>query len=172
MAIEIERKFLLKNDGWKSLVSNKYVIRQGYLQSGLETTQKSSVRIRISDQRANINIKSADQAMLRQEYEYAIPVSDAEQMLTTLCDAVIIEKTRYHVTYKPKNALMNGGLNSVSHLWEIDVFENENSGLQIAEIELSHVDEVFEIPDWIGKEVTDDVRYYNNYLLDKPYNNW
>ena len=175
MAIEIERKFLLKNDDWKSLVSNKHVIRQGYLQSGLEVTQKSSVRIRISGQQANINIKSADQAMLRQEYEYAIPVSDAEQMLTTLCDAVIIEKTRYHVMYESKNASnsgLNSGLNNVSHLWEIDVFENENAGLQIAEIELSHVDELFEIPDWIGKEVTDDVRYYNNYLLDKPYNSW
>ena len=171
MAIEIERKFLLKNDGWKSLVTDKHIIRQGYLQSGLEATQKSSVRIRISDQQANINIKSADRAMLRQEYEYAIPVSDAEQMLTTLCDAVIIEKTRYHVMYESKNA-SNSVLNNVSHLWEIDVFENENAGLQIAEIELSHVDEVFEIPEWIGKEVTDDVRYYNNYLLGKPYNSW
>ncbi len=171
MAIEIERKFLLKNDDWKSLVTDKHIIRQGYLQSGLEATQKSSVRIRISDQQANINIKSVDRAMLRQEYEYAIPVSDAEQMLSTLCDAVIIEKTRYDVVYESDKAL-NNGLDSISHLWEIDIFVNENAGLQIAEIELSHVDELFEIPDWIGKEVTDDVRYYNNYLLDKPYNNW
>ena len=167
MAIEIERKFLLKNDDWKSQVSQAHVIKQGYLQSGLDASEKSSVRIRISDQYANINIKSADPSMLRQEFEYRIPVSDAEQMLTTLCDAVIIEKTRYHITYKSDNAL-----NSMSHLWEIDVFENENQGLQIAEIELSHVDEIFEIPDWIGDEVTDDKRYYNNYLLKKPYSQW
>jgi adenylate cyclase len=167
MAIEIERKFLLKNDDWKSLVTQTHIIKQGYLQSGLSENEKSSVRIRISDQQANINIKSADQAMLRQEYEYPIPVHDAEQMLSTLCDAVIIEKTRYHVVYESKSAS-----NSVSHLWEIDVFENQNKGLQIAEIELSHVDETFDIPDWIGKEVTDDKRYYNNYLLIKPYNRW
>ncbi len=84
MAIEIERKFLLKNDDWKSLVTKTYVIKQGYLQSGLAATQKSSVRIRISNQQANINIKSADLAMVRQEYEYPIPVSDAEQMLATI----------------------------------------------------------------------------------------
>ena len=167
MAIEIERKFLLKNDDWKSQVSQTHVIKQGYLQSGLDASERSSVRIRISDQHASINIKSADPSMLRQEFEYQIPVSDAEQMLTTLCDAVIIEKTRYHITYMSENAL-----NSMSHLWEIDIFENENQGLQIAEIELSHVDEIFEIPDWIGDEVTDDKRYYNNYLLKKPYSQW
>lgn len=167
MAIEIERKFLLKNDDWKSLVTKTYVMKQGYLHSGLKATEKSSVRIRISNQQANINIKSADRGMVRQEYEYPIPVADAEQMLATLCDEVIIGKTRYHVAYQSKYMQ-----NNVSHLWEIDVFDNENAGLQIAEIELSHVDDVFEIPDWIGEEVTDDKRYYNNYISSNPYKHW
>lgn len=159
MGIEIERKFLLKNEDWRSLVTETRRIKQGYLQNGLEMSQKSSVRIRISNQDANINIKSVDLTLMRQEFEYAIPLNDAEQMLTTLCDEVVIEKTRYHVPYE-------------SHLWEIDVFEGENAGLQMAEIELSSVDESFEKPDWIGEEVSDDERFYNIYLLKHPYHQW
>ena len=159
MAIEIERKFLLKNENWKSLVAETLVIKQAYLQNGLDKSQKSSVRIRISNKRANINIKSVDLAMVRQEYEYDIPLDDAEQMMATLCGDVVIEKTRYNVPFS-------------SHLWEIDVFEGQNAGLQVAEIELGSVDESFEIPDWIGEEVTDDKRYYNIHLLKKPYQQW
>ena len=159
MAIEIERKFLLKNDDWKSLVTKTHIIKQGYLQSGLEASQKSSVRIRISNQQANINIKSVDLIMVRQEFEYAIPLDDAQQMLATLCGDVVVEKTRYHVPFG-------------NHLWEVDVFEGENAGLQMAEIELSDVDETFEKPDWIGQDVSEDERYYNIYLLKKPYNQW
>ena len=167
MAIEIERKFLLKNDDWKSLVTKTHVIKQGYLQSGLTATQKSSVRIRISNQQANINIKSADQTMIRQEYEYPIPVNDAEQILATLCEEGIIEKTRHYVPYNSDSSP-----NGKSHLWEIDIFEKENVGLVMAEIELTHADESFHVPDWIGEEVTDDERYYNIYLLKKPYKLW
>ena len=159
MGIEIERKFILKNDDWKPLVTKTHVIRQGYLQSGLEAAQKSSVRIRISNDRANINVKSVELTTIRQEFEYEIPLADAQQMLSTLCDETIIEKTRYHVPY-------------ASHLWEIDIFEGLNEGLQIAEIELKDPDETFEIPDWIGKEVSDDKRYYNIYLLKTPYIMW
>ncbi len=159
MGIEIERKFLLKNDNWKSLVTETHMIKQGYLQSGLETSQKSSVRIRISNKLASINVKSVDLAMVRQEFEYNIPLHDAEQMLTSLCGDVIIEKTRYYVPY-------------ASHLWEVDVFVGSNAGLQIAEIELFSVDESFEKPDWIGCEVSEDERYYNIYLLKTPYNMW
>ena len=159
MGIEIERKFLLKNDNWKSLVTETHMIKQGYLQSGLETSQKSSVRIRISDKLANINIKRVDLSMVRQEFEYEIPLHDAEQMLNTLCGDVIIEKTRYYVPY-------------ASHLWEVDVFEGANAGLQMAEIELGSVDELFEKPDWIGDEVSEDGRYYNIYLLKSPYSMW
>jgi adenylate cyclase len=159
MGIEIERKFLLKNDNWKSLVTKTCVIKQGYLQSGLETSQKSSVRIRISNQQANINIKSVELRMIRQEYEYEIPLADGEQMLSSLCGEVIIEKTRHYVPY-------------ASHLWEVDVFAGENTGLQMAEIELDSVDESFEIPDWIAEEVTNDERYYNIHLLKAPYKMW
>ena len=159
MGIEIERKFLLKNDNWKDLVSEIHVIQQGYLQSGLERSQKSSVRIRISDQQANINVKSVELKVTRQEFEYAIPLADAQQMLATLCDGVVIEKTRYYVPF-------------ASHLWEVDIFSGDNDGLQIAEIELAAVDEKFEIPEWIGQEVSDDQRYYNIYLLKHPYCAW
>ncbi|MFV2004329.1 MAG: CYTH domain-containing protein [Gammaproteobacteria bacterium] len=159
MGIEIERKFLLKNDDWKELVTQTYIIRQGYLQSGLEASQKSSIRIRISNKQANINIKSVDLVMVRQEFEYDIPLHDAEQMLATLCGDIVVTKTRYYVPY-------------ASHLWEVDVFEGENTGLQMAEIELSHIDETFDKPDWIGDEVTNDERYYNIYLLKRPFKLW
>ncbi len=159
MGIEIERKFLLKNDNWKSLVTATLRIKQGYLQSGLETSQKSSVRIRTSNQLANINVKSVDLNIVRQEFEYDIPLPDAEQMLATLCGDVIIEKTRYEVPY-------------ASHLWEVDVFAGSNTGLQIAEIELGSVEEAFERPDWVGDEVSGDERYYNIYLLNTPYSMW
>jgi adenylate cyclase len=159
MAIEIERKFLLKNDDWKPLVTKTHAIKQGYLQSGLEPLHQSSVRIRISDDKADINIKSVDLTMIRQEFEYEIPLADAEQLLATLCDANDIVKTRYHVPY-------------ASHVWEIDIFEGANEGLQIAEIELDHIDEDFEIPGWIAEEVSDDERYYNIYLINTPYKLW
>ena len=159
MGIEIERKFLLKNDDWKELVTQTHVIKQGYLQSGLGASHKSSVRIRISNDEANINIKSVELKTVRQEFEYAIPLDDAEQLLSTLCDESVIEKTRYHVIY-------------ASHLWEIDIFEGENKGLEIAEIELKDIDESFALPDWIGPEVSDDERYYNIYLINTPYSMW
>ncbi len=159
MGIEIERKFLLKNDNWKSFIAETHIIKQGYLQSGLEKSQKSSVRIRISNKQANINVKSVERSAVRQEYEYDIPLHDAEQMLATLCGDVIIEKTRYYVPH-------------ASHLWEVDVFEGNNTGLQMAEIELTSLEEHFEKPDWIGPEVSHDERYYNIYLLNTPYPQW
>lgn len=159
MGIEIERKFLMKNDEWKAHVTETHVIKQGYLQSGMETAQKSSVRIRISNKQANINVKSAELSAVRQEYEYEIPLHDAEEMLRILCSGVVIEKTRYYVPYG-------------SHLWEIDVFSGDNKGLEMAEIELSALDEKFEKPDWIGPEVSHDERYYNNYLINTPYYKW
>lgn len=159
MGIEIERKFLLKNDEWKSHVTDTHVIRQGYLQSGLEQSQKSSVRIRISNKRANINIKSVDLTAIRSEYEYEIPLHDAQEMLAKLCTDSIIEKTRHLVPYG-------------DHLWEIDVFVGDNKGLVVAEVELSAIDEKFEKPHWLGPEVTHDERYYNISLLRNPYRMW
>jgi adenylate cyclase len=159
MGIEIERKFLMKSDEWKVHVTETHVIKQGYLQSGLEAEQKSSVRVRISNKQANINVKSAELSATRQEFEYEIPLHDAEEMLRTLCGGLVIEKTRYYVPYG-------------AHLWEIDVFSGENKGLQMAEIELGSLDEPFEKPDWIGAEVSHDGRYYNNYLIKNPYYKW
>jgi len=159
MAIEIERKFLIKTDEWKAHVTETHVIKQGYLQSGLDVSQKSSVRIRISNKQANINVKSVDLKAVRQEFEYDIPLHDAEQMLATLCSDVVIEKTRFYVPYE-------------SHLWEVDVFAGENKGLQMAEVELRRLDEEFVRPDWLGPEVTNDGRYYNIYLLKQPYKQW
>ena len=97
--------------------------------------------------------------MVRQEFEYDIPLHDAEEMLATLCSGVVIEKIRYYVPF-------------AHHLWEIDVFEGANAGLVVAEIELGSVDEPFEKPDWIGDEVSEDKRYYNIYLLKSPYSMW
>ncbi|VAW53279.1 hypothetical protein MNBD_GAMMA06-641 [hydrothermal vent metagenome] len=159
MGTEIERKFLIKNDNWKAHVSETHIIKQGYLQTGLELSQKSSVRIRISNKQANINIKSAALSTIRQEFEYDIPLHDAEQMLKTLCGDVVIEKIRYHVRHQ-------------SHLWEIDIFSGENAGLKMAEIELGALDEAFAKPDWLGEEVSDDGRYYNNSLISRPYSKW
>ncbi len=159
MAIEIERKFKLASNDWKQQVSEQKKIRQGYLQSGLEPEQISSVRVRIADTRATLNIKSAVMSVHRIEYEYSIPLADAEHMLDCLCEGPIIEKTRYL-------------LQQDQNLWEIDIFEGENSGLEIAEVELSHIDEVISLPDWVGEEVSDDQRYYNIYLLKHPFKYW
>ncbi len=155
MAIEIEYKFLLANDGWREHVSHSVIYKQGYLSS----QATSSIRVRISDKQAWINIKSATIGTQRSEYEYEIPLADAHEILNNLCLKPVIEKTRHFVTHK-------------KHLWEIDEFDGENRGLIVAEIELDALDEIFAKPDWIGEEVTQDVRYYNNNLAKNPYSTW
>lgn len=155
MATEIERKFLLANDSWRAAADNGTRFRQGYLIGA----EKASVRIRIEGEQANINIKSATLGVRRQEYEYDIPLAEAEEMLDTLCEQPQIEKTRYLV------ALGN-------HTWEIDVFSGQNEGLVVAEVELASEDEAFELPDWAGAEVSDDPRYYNVCLVKHPYSEW
>ncbi len=155
MGIEIERKFLLKNDSWKDAVLSSTVIKQGYLAG----SDKSSVRIRIEGDKANINIKSMTLAITRQEYEYSIPIDDAEKLLRDLCEQPQIEKIRYIVKYQ-------------GHKWEIDVFSGDNEGLVIAEIELQSEDERFSIPEWLGDEVSDQVKYYNVNLIKYPFSSW
>ncbi|MDH5517706.1 MAG: CYTH domain-containing protein [Gammaproteobacteria bacterium] len=155
MALEIERKFLIKDSSWRDQIGSSKIIRQGYL-APLDT---SSVRVRIEDQKANINIKSASLGITRLEYEYEIPLKDAEEMLDQLCPKPQIHKTRHTIA---------AGL----HLWEIDEFYDENQGLIVAEIELSREDESFEKPQWLGAEVSDDSRYYNVNLITWPYKNW
>ncbi|MDZ7663120.1 CYTH domain-containing protein [Thiohalophilus sp.] len=155
MATEIERKFLIRDDRWRQQADAGHRIAQGYLIGARD----ASVRVRIEGDQANLNIKSATLGIHRQEYEYPIPLEDAREMLDNLCDKPIIEKVRYHVPH-------------VGHVWEIDVFEGENAGLIVAEIELDSEDEVFEQPNWLGEEVSDDVRYYNVSLVNHPYKDW
>lgn len=155
MASEIERKFLITGNGWQDAPRSSR-IRQGYIVPGPPV----SVRVRIADDAANINIKRAtDVAAVRDEYEYSIPVDDAEKMLNDLCHGYAIEKTRHYIEH--------AGLT-----WEIDVFEGVNSGLLIAEIELNHENQQFELPPWAGEEVTDDPRYLNASLSQHPYSEW
>lgn len=155
MAREIERKFLVRHDGWKSGVSHQVHYRQGYLASD----GRVSIRVRVSDAQAHLNIKSATLGVERLEYEYPIPLDEAHELLDRLADGPLIEKTRYEV---PLGA----------HTWEIDVFEGDNQGLVVAEIELSSPDEAFEHPDWLGDEVSHDPRYYNVCLVRYPYRDW
>ena len=155
MATEIERKFLIRDDRWRQQADGGQRIAQGYLIGGRD----ASVRVRIEGDQANLNIKSATLGIYRQEYEYPIPLEDAREMLDNLCEKPVIEKVRYHVSY-------------TGHVWEIDVFEGENAGLVVAEIELDSEDETFEQPDWLGEEVSDDERYYNVSLVNHPYKDW
>jgi adenylate cyclase len=155
MAIEIEHKFLLASDDWRQHVSRSVKYRQGYLSS----QATSSIRVRISNDHAWLNIKTATIGTHRHEYEYEIPMADANEILTHLCRKPLIEKTRHFVIDN-------------DHLWEIDEFEGDNQGLIVAEIELDVTGQLFSKPPWLGLEVTDDLRYYNNNLAIHPYSEW
>ncbi len=154
MGLEIERKFLLKNDNWKAQADNGTTIKQGYLNSNKERT----VRVRIYGNQGILTIKGKNNNLTRKEFEYEIPLIEAEQMLI-LAEQPIIEKTRFIVLHG-------------NSTWEIDVFEGENSGLVVAEIELESEQQTFNIPDWIGKEVSEDERYYNANLISNPFKSW
>ena len=155
MATEIERKFLLKDSSWKKSADDGTAFSQGYLVG----SKHASVRVRIQGKRAFLNIKSATIDITRQEFEYEIPLADASEMLETLCEKPIIDKTRYL-------------LKNENHIWEIDVFSGENEGLIVAEIELSDKAESFDKPDWLGAEVSGDARYYNVSLVKHPFKDW
>ncbi len=155
MALEIERKFLVISDAWKEEVSDSLNLRQAYLSNN----ERSSVRIRLSNNKANINIKSMELGLSRLEYEFPIPYDEAEEILNSLCNKPQIEKIRHHVIYAGK-------------LWEVDVFSADNAELVVAEVELDSLDEEVEIPRWAGKEVTQLARYYNSNLIKYPYIDW
>lgn len=155
MAIEIERKYLVINDDWREGADQGTLFRQGYLVG----SKDASVRIRIEGHKANINIKSATLGIRRSEYEYDIPLDDAEELLDRLCQKPLIEKIRYIVHY-------------AGHEWEIDIFSADNEGLIVAEVELKDEDEAIELPGWIGREVSNDPRYYNVCLVKSPYKQW
>lgn len=154
MAIEIERKFLVKGDSWRALGQGT-AYRQGYLTSG----QASTVRVRIAGDQAYLTIKGTSIDLARAEFEYPIPLADAAEMLETLCTTALIEKTRYKIE--------SGGL-----LWEVDEFAGENQGLIIAEVELKAADQAIALPDWIGEEVSQDPRYFNSSLARYPFTHW
>jgi CYTH domain-containing protein len=151
MAIEIERKFLVIGDGWKPLATPT-IYRQGYIY----THNKTTVRVRIAGNQAYLTIKGKTTGTARTEFEYPIPLKDAEEMLNTLCDRPLIEKTRYQ-------------LKLADLLWEIDEFKGENEGLILAEVELKEENQKINLPEWIGQEVTEDQRYYNANLVKYPY---
>lgn len=155
MATEIERKFLVTSEAWRETADVGTRFRQGYLIGA----EKASVRVRIEGERANINIKSATLGVRRQEYEYPIPLKEAEEMLDTLCEQPQIEKVRYIVPVG-------------DHTWEVDVFTGDNEGLVVAEVELEDESEAFVRPGWLGEEVSDDTRYYNVCLVNHPYKDW
>ena len=155
MGQEIERKFLVNND-IQNIISetNSKYCSQTYLSSDNEKV----VRIRVLADKGFITIKSKVTGISRHEFEYEIPLTDAKKMIDLFGEQVI-EKTRYFIPIK-------------NHTWEVDIFEGQNKGLIIAEIELNSEDEKFELPHWIEKEVTGDVKYYNNNLQNTPYSVW
>lgn len=155
MAIEIERKFLVVDDGWREKADSGMRMRQGYLQGD----GTASVRVRQQGERAYLNIKSLTLGVRRLEYEYEIPVEDAHELLEYLCAKPLVEKTRFRLPF-------------AGHEWEVDVFEGDNAGLVVAEIELGGEDEQFERPSWLGEEVSHDIRYYNVNLVKHPYKDW
>src|SRR5690625_5370816 len=156
MAYEIERKFLVKNMDFIEKAKSKHYIVQAFLNRNSERT----VRIRIKDKEAFLTVKGMSNAegTTRREWEYAIPVSDAREMLK-ICEEGVIEKWRYLVSVG-------------THTYEVDVFEGENDGLIVAEVELASEEESFQKPSWLGEEVTGDEAYYNSNLSQHPYSKW
>ena len=154
MGKEIERKFLVKNQDFKKFGRGTF-IKQGFLSSAKERV----VRIRITGHQAFLTIKGISKGAARTEFEYEIPLEDAEFMMSDLCEKPIIEKFRYRI--KAANVV-----------WEVDEFKGLNEGLIVAEIELKSEDQVFDHPEWVGIEVTDDPRYFNSNLIRNPYSTW
>lgn len=154
MSVEIERKFLVHGEHWKTL-GQGVLLRQGYLSSDPERV----VRVRIEGDAATLTIKGRSVGATRGEWEYPIPLEDAQVFLDRLCERPVIEKKRYRIPFE-------------GNTWEVDEFFGENAGLVIAEIELNSEAQTFAKPEWIGEEVTHDMRYFNSNLLRNPYSNW
>lgn len=153
VAVEIERKFLVRGEDWRQGATGvRYV--QGYLNRDKART----VRVRIAGTQGFLTIKGESVGATRAEFEYPIPLADAQALLA-LCEGPLIDKTRYRLPY--------AGL-----VWEVDVFAADNAGLVLAEVELPHEDAVFQRPDWVGAEVTDDARYFNSNLAQQPFTRW
>lgn len=153
MGVEIERKFLVASDDWKQHVGRETVMEQGYLGG-----DQCSIRVRLEGNSARLNIKSLSTGITRTEFEYPIDYADARQMLSDFATSTV-SKTRHYVAYG-------------AHQWEIDVFSGANQGLIVAEIELRSEGESFEMPPWLGTEVSADPRYLNVSLARHPFTRW
>lgn len=154
MGKEIERKFLVQSQAWRAGAAGT-LYRQGYLSTHKERT----VRVRVVGNQGYLTIKGETRGATRDEFEYSIPIADANAMLDSLCEKPIIEKTRWT-------------LRNAAHLWEIDEFHGANEGLVVAEVELASEDEPFARPAWLGEEVTGDKRYFNSHLVAHPFTTW
>lgn len=153
MGVEIERKFLTKNDNWRHSATSSCRMKQGYLNEIGNT-----IRIRLAGDRAFLTIKGKTKGISRLEFEYEVPVSDAEQLFT-LCQTPSVEKIRHKVPFE-------------GHIFEVDEFLGQNEGLTVAEVELNSENEDVSLPEWIGEDVTADKRYRNTHLAKKPFKQW
>lgn len=154
MGVEIERKFLVKKDALPEL-KNGRMISQGYIQ----TSDHTVVRARVKGDKGYLTIKGKSDGMRCAEYEYEIPVTDACEIISNLCNGKCVEKTRYEIKI-------------AKHIWEVDVFHGENEGLIVAEVELAQENEEVDIPTWVAEEVTGQTQYFNASLLHHPYKKW
>ena len=153
MSVEIERRFIVAGDTWRGLAPGvKY--RQGYLSAN----KSSSVRVRVVGSQAWLTLKSNINNVRRHEFEYPVPIADAQTIMTTMCQ-MVVEKLRHRIEY-------------AGFVWEVDEFYGNNAGLVLAEIELTEENSCFDKPSWIGQEVTEDSRYTNAYLSQTPYDRW
>ena len=154
MGKEIERKYLVADTSWKT-DSQPEQCRQGYICPGTGKT----VRVRVKSGKGYLTFKDEGEGISRREYEFEVPIADAEEMLEYLCEKPLIEKDRYTIEYEGMS-------------WEVDEFKGENEGLIVAEVELEKEDQLYSLPKWIGKEVTGDPRFYNVALVKNPFSKW
>ncbi|MBF0419883.1 MAG: CYTH domain-containing protein [Magnetococcales bacterium] len=154
MGIEIERRFLVQGDSWRGQGIGTR-IQQGFL----ATDKHRVVRVRVVGEVGTLTIKGLTTGCTKSEYEYVIPCQDALEMLAQMCLKPLIEKHRFRLSHEGMT-------------WEVDVFEGDNAGLVLAEIELQHEHQTFSKPPWLGKEISDDPRYFNSNLAKAPYNQW
>lgn len=155
MAIEIERKFLVTTSSWRASARDGTRYRQGYV----AITPQGVVRARSGGGNGYVTLKGPRVGARRAEFEYAVPAADADEIIDTLCDGRVVEKTRYRIR--------SGGL-----LWEVDEFHGANEGLVLAEVELAEERQAFQPPPWVGPEVTEDDRYANSSLATRPWTTW
>jgi adenylate cyclase len=154
MALEIERKYLVDLEKLGTL-ENGIRIKQAYL----STNKEAVVRVRVKNDKAYLTIKGSNIGVTRLEFEYEIPLTEANEMLDKLCQKPVIDKTRYLIDYE-------------NHTWELDIFYGDNEGLVVVEVELSSEDETIILPSWVKEEVSSDARYYNSNLMKHPFKDW